>query len=215
MRDGGGEPEQHAVAGLRGLGEAQQVGALDEVRGAVGDRLPAVLYGEMAQLAGDDGELALGGEDDGFLAVGALGGGLGAHRDPDGVLLRGGQPERHIGARGGRREEGDADEVEEGQVVLLGDPVEPVDDLVGHVGDRFHEGDTGVGHVVVGPLRGAPLDVALGVVDELLEAPVVEVRGRQCHQRSLSVAGPPPSPVPSGSAPGPSVSPGSSWEGMT
>ena len=109
---------------------------------------------------------------------------------PDRLVQRRRQPEGDVGARGGRREEGDPDEVEEGEVVLLGDAVEPVDDLVGHVGDRLDERDAGVGHVVVGPLRGALLDVALGVVDELLEAAVVEVGGGQCHQRSLSVAGP-------------------------
>lgn len=90
-------------------------------------------------------------------------------------------------------------------MVLVGHPVEPVDDLVRHVRDRLDEGDPGVGDVVVGPLRGALLDVALGVVDELLEAAVVEVGGGQGHHRSLSGAAP---------REGPAVS-DSSWEGMT
>ncbi len=37
------------------------------------------------------------------------------------------------------------------------------------------EGDAGVGDVVVAPLGAGRLDVAFGVVDELLEAAVVEV----------------------------------------
>ncbi len=74
-------------------------------------------------------------------------------------------------------------------MVLLRHPVEAVDDLVRHVRDGLDEGDAGVRDVVVGPLGAALLDVALGVVDELLEAPVVEVGGGQGHQTSLSVDG--------------------------
>lgn len=210
VRDGVGEADEHAVAGGGRLGEAHQVLALGEVGGAVGDGFAAVLHHQAAEGARYDGEVAGGGEDDGLVAFGAQGGDLGADGDQDGVLLRRGQPEGDVRAGGGRREEGDADQVEKGEVVLLRHPVEAVDDLVGHVGDGLDEGDAGVGDVVVGPLRGALLDVALGVVDELLEAAVVEVRGGQGHQRSLSgEPGRPAGPVP------PSGRSGSSWEGMT
>ncbi|MDQ1028086.1 hypothetical protein QF035_005668 [Streptomyces umbrinus] len=198
VRHGGAEPEQHAVAGPRGLGEAHHVLALGEVGGPVGDGITALLDHEMPQLAGHDGQFVLGREDRGLLALGARGGDLGAHRQEDRLLLRRGEPERDLRTGRGGREQRDAHQIQERQVVLLRHPVEPVDDLVGHVGDRLHQGDARVGDVVVGPLRGALLDVALGVVDELLEAAVVEVRGGQGHQRSLSGAGS-----------------GSSWEGMT
>lgn len=130
----------------------------------------------MTQRGGHDGQFTLGREDDGLLALRAQRRGLGADGQHDRLLLRRGQPEGDVGAGGRGREECDAHEVQEGQMVLLRDPVEPVDDLVGHVGDRLHEGDAGVRHVVVGPFGGALLDVALGVVDELLEAAVVEIR---------------------------------------
>ncbi len=205
--DGGGEADEHAVAGVGRLGEAHHVLALGEVGGAVADGLAADLRHQAVQGAGDDAQVAFGGEDDGLVAFAAQGGDLGADGDQDRVLLRCGQPEGDVRARGRRREERDADQVQEGEVVLVRDAVEPVDDLVGHVGERLDERDAGVGDVVVGPLRGALLDVALGVVDELLEAAVVEVGGGQGHQRSLS--GEPGRPA------GASGRSGSSWEGMT
>lgn len=207
VRDGGAEADEHAVAGIGRLGEAQHVLALGEVRGAVADGLAADLRHQAAHRARDDPQVLLGGEHDGLVAFGAQGGDLGADRDEDRVLLRRGQPEGHVRARGRRREQRDADQVQEGEVVLVRDPVEPVDDLVGHVGHRLDERDTGVRDVVVGPLRGALLDVALGIVDELLEAAVVEVGRGQGHQRSLS--GEPGRPA------GASGRSGSSWEGMT
>ena len=74
-----------------------------------------------------------------------------------------------------RREERDADQLEELDVVPVGHAVEAVDELVGHPGEQLDERDAGVGDVVVGPLRAALLDEPLGVVDEVLEAAVVEV----------------------------------------
>lgn len=202
VRHGRSEPEHQAVTGLRRLGEAEQVLALGQLVRTVDGGLAGAVDHQVGQLAGENGEFALGGEDDGLLALRTGGGDLCAHGQPYRIFQRRRQPEGDVGARGRRREEGDADQVEEGEVVLLGDAVEPVDDLVGHVGDRFDERDPGVGHVVVRPLRGALLDVALGVIHELLEAAVVEVGRGQCHQRSLSVAGP-------------ASEDGSSWEGMT
>ncbi len=74
-------------------------------------------------------------------------------------------------------------------MVLLRHPVEAVDDLVGHVRDGLDEGHARVRDIVVGPLGAALLDIALGVVDELLEPAVVEVGCGQGHQASLSVDG--------------------------
>ncbi len=204
LGNGGAEPEQHAVTGARSLREAVHVLRPREVRGAVDRLLIGSLDHEVRQLAGHHGEFALGGEHHRVLGLGADRGDLGTRRQHDGLLLRRRQPERDAGARGGRGEERDPDEVQEREVVLLRHPVEPVHDLVRHVGDRLDEGHARVGDVVVGPLGSALLDVALGVVDELLEAPVVEVRGGQGHQRSL--------PRCSSGAADPS---GPSWEGIT
>ena len=72
-----------------------------------------------------------------------------------------------------------ADELQEPQVVPVGDPVQAVEELVDHEGERLDERDAGVGDVVVGPLRAPLLHQAFGVVDEVLEAAVVEVGGGQ------------------------------------
>ena len=48
--------------------------------------------------------------------------------------------------------------------------------------------DPGVVDVVVGPLRAASLDEPLGVVDEVLEAAVVQV-GRGQHHRGQCSSG--------------------------
>ena len=45
--------------------------------------------------------------------------------------------------------------------------------------ERLDEGDPRVGHVVVGPLRAALLDQTFGVVHQVLEAAVVQIRCRQ------------------------------------
>ena len=89
---------------------------------------------------------------------------------------------RRLAAVGGKQPH--ADQLEELDVVAVGDPVEPVDQLVDHVGERLDERDAGIGHVVVGPLRAALLHDALGVVDEVLEAAVVEVRGAGSGHRA-------------------------------
>ena len=106
-------------------------------------------------------------------------------RTSTGLRLRRGQPERHVPARGGGRAELDPDQLEELDVVQVRDPVEPVDQLVDHLGNGLDQRHAGVGDVVVGPGRAALLDQPLGVVDEILEVPVVEVGCGQ-HVRSPS-----------------------------
>ncbi len=89
-----------------------------------------------------------------------------------------------MGGRG--REQAHADELEEADVIALRHPVDAIQQLVGDVRERFHERDARIGHVVVGPLRDAPLDEALGIVHQVLEAPVVEVGGREAHRAGSS-----------------------------
>jgi hypothetical protein len=79
-----------------------------------------------------------------------------------------------------------ADEVQEPQVVPVRHPVQPVHQLVDHEGERLDQGDAGVRHVVVGPLRAPLLHQAFGVVDEVLEAAVVEVGGGESGHHATS-----------------------------
>jgi hypothetical protein len=63
----------------------------------------------------------------------------------------------------------------------VGDPVQPPQHLVDHVGERLDERDAGIVDVVVGPLGAALLDQPLGVVDQRLERAVVEVGSGKRH----------------------------------
>ena len=104
----------------------------------------------------------------------------------DGPRLRPGEPEGDRRSRGSWGKEPDADQFEEFDVVALGDTVESIEDLVGHPGEGLDQRDAGVRHVVVGPLRAALLHEALGIVDEVLESPIVEVWDRKCHRSASS-----------------------------
>src|SRR5205823_13331895 len=104
----------------------------------------------------------------------------------DGGRLWPGEPEGDRRARRGRRKEPNADQFEEFDVVALGDTVQSIQDLVGHPGEGLDQRDAGVRHVVVGPLRAALLYEALGIVDEVLESPIVEVWDRKCHRSASS-----------------------------
>jgi hypothetical protein len=66
-------------------------------------------------------------------------------------------------------------------VELVRDPVEPVDDHLGHPREELDQGHAWVGDVVLGPLRARLRDPFPGLVDEILEAPVVEHDFRQVH----------------------------------
>ncbi len=179
---GGGQPEQQGVARLRTGLEAGDVLARAERRGAVG-LVPGRGGGDQPdQRTRHDRQVLGGREDHGLLGLTAGGGDLRAGREPHRVRLGGGEPEVDVGAGDRRREQLHAEQVEEGGVVPVGHPVEPVEQLVDHVRERLDERDPGVRHVVVGPFGRALLDVPLGLVDELLEAPVVQVGGRQGHQ---------------------------------
>ena len=88
-------------------------------------------------------------------------------------------------ARRGGREEAHADQVEELDVDPLGHPVEPVEQLVGHVRERLDQRHARVVDVVIRPAGAALLHEALRVVDELLEAAVVEVGCGKRHVEAL------------------------------
>ena len=63
---------------------------------------------------------------------------------------------------------------EQRHVQLLRHAVEPVDDRLGQPGEQLDERDPGVGDVVLGPLRAALAMPQARLVDEVLEAAVVE-----------------------------------------
>ena len=66
----------------------------------------------------------------------------------------------------------------------VGYAVEPVQEQIGHPRERLDQGDARIGDVVIGPFRTALLDETLGVVDEILERAVVEVRRWKGHGHS-------------------------------
>ena len=101
---------------------------------------------------------------------------LGALRDADHPVGRRRQPEREVGARDRRRERLDAHQVEEVHVQPVRHLVDPVEHHLAHPREQLDQRDARVGHVVVGPLGGEARDQALGLVDDVLEGAVVEVR---------------------------------------
>jgi len=93
--------------------------------------------------------------------------------------LAGRELEHHPGGLG--RLEADADQIEEGEEVLLRHLVEPVEDHLRHPGIQLQQGDAGIRRVVVRPLRAVARDQAHRLVHDLLPRAVVEVRNRQGH----------------------------------
>ena len=116
------------------------------------------------------------------VGLGTRGRRRGTRRHATRCARRRGQPERHRYRRRRRRQQPQPDQVQELQVHPVGYPVEPEQQLVGHVREGLDERHARVGHVVVGPLRAAAHHHPLGVVDEILESPVVEVGCGQGHQ---------------------------------
>jgi len=62
--------------------------------------------------------------------------------------------------------------------VAFRDAVQPVENLVRHPGKGLDQRDARIGHVVISPFRAALLHEALGIVDQVLEATIVEIRDR-------------------------------------
>ena len=52
-------------------------------------------------------------------------------------------------------------------------PVEPVNELIGHVGKRLNQSDTGVGNIVIGPVWISQLHEALGLVNYILKTSII------------------------------------------
>ncbi len=84
-------------------------------------------------------------------------------------------------AGGDRRLALHAKQVEEGDVGLVRQPVEPVQHGLGQVGEDLDERHARVVGRQVGPLRACRRDARPGVVDELGEGPIIEVRQREGH----------------------------------
>src|SRR5438067_9081313 len=95
--------------------------------------------------------------------------------------LRPGEPKGDAGTSRGGWKEPDADQVQELEVVALWDPIQPVEQLIRHPGEGLDQGYARIGNVVISPFRTLLLDQALGIIDQVLEATIVEVRDRKCH----------------------------------
>jgi len=100
--------------------------------------------------------------------------------------LRNGEGELHSRVRGGRRSKRFAEEVEKLDPVQLRNLVQPKDQLVDHVGEGLDQRDSGVGHVVVGPLGSTLLKEAFRLVDEVLKGAIVQIGGWKAHYPSCS-----------------------------
>ena len=185
------EAQVERIAGSRRHAERHLVGALGAGR-AAGD--PDVLDRSLAldgvRTGGEDGdgEVLDGLEHDRLLGGRAHGADLGAEgRDGDRLDGRRAQAEPQLGGRGRRRRQADAEQLEQRQMQLVGHPVHPVHEHVRHPGEQLDQRDPGVGHVVLRPLRAGAGDTQAGLVDQVLEPPVVE---RDLRQWGHAVATP-------------------------
>src|SRR5262249_60879127 len=104
---------------------------------------------------------------DRLLGLGALGRPLGPRRDDRAAAPagRGGELEGHVAPGGPRRLEADADEVEEGDEVLVRDLIQTEEVLLRHPGEQLDEGDARIADVVIGPGWAIARDVPLRLVD--------------------------------------------------
>ena len=178
-----GEPDDERVTRLGHGGEGGELGTAPEPFGRVDPLVRAGCLGcHRGHRAGHQIEVVDRGEHDRLLGLGADGRGLRVRRNTLRLLGRRREPEGERGPGGGRGKQPHVDQLEELHVEAVGNPVEPVDELIGHPCEGLDEGDPGIGDVVVGPLRTALLHHALGLVDEVLEASIVEVRNRQGHE---------------------------------
>ena len=103
----------------------------------------------------------------------------GRRRDLDRLLGGRGEPEADLRARGGRSMELDSEQLEQRDVELVRDPVEAIDEHVGHPCEQLDQRDPGIGDVVLGPLGTAQGDARARLGHEVLKAAVVEHDLRQ------------------------------------
>ena len=180
--------EQRVARGRVGR-EGAEAGALAQL-GAPGHHVATERLGrDGTHRPGGDHQVAHRLEDGGVVLLGAQRAHLGTPAHDDVVVLWCREPEGDVDGGRSRGVRSHPDEVEEGEVELVRDPVQPVEQRVGHVGEGLDEGDAGVGDVVVGPVGAALLHHPLGVVHEVLEAAVVEVRQGDRHQDPLRSVG--------------------------
>ena len=123
-----------------------------------------------------------GGEDDRLFDIGAVGADLGFGADGDRLRLRRGEPERHFTLRRSGWAQFEAEQLQELDVIAVGNPVETVDELIDHHREGLDQRDPRIGDVVVGPFRAAPVHESAGVIDQALKGSVVEIRCGQHRQ---------------------------------
>ena len=124
-------------------------------------------------------------EDDFLLQVGVIDGDLHAERQVDdervGGLVELVEGEGELGPGRAGRLGGEADQVQEGDVVEVGDLVEAEEDRLRHPGVQLDQRHAWIAVVEVRPFRRVARDALAGLGDEIVEAAAVEVRGRQGH----------------------------------
>ncbi len=183
-RDRSLQADEERVPGQRRVAEAADVAVV--VVAAHLHRSPRVIHGlEQPERTGHDRKVDCRCERDLLAVPAARRRDLCPGRDHELVLrlsLR--EPERQVGGGSGGRKKRHAEQLEELHVVEIRHPVQPIEQLVGHPGERLDQHHARVGDVVVGPPVEVAvlLDAQLRFVDEILEAAVVEFRCGKCHE---------------------------------
>ncbi len=173
------EAEVERVADLRRRPERQLVRPL-RARDSAGDAdvlgLAVALDRVRAELRDRDREVLVDLEDDRLLRTEPQRRHLGLTGGDHHVLVLGRrrQPEPDVGVRRGRRLEPHAEQLEQRNVELVGNAVDAVDERLGHPREQLDQRDARIGDVVVCPFRTALGNPNARLVDELLEAAVVE-----------------------------------------
>ena len=148
---------------------------------------------DVGQPGAGEREVEVGEELDGVLGLGSQGRSDGVAGDGESLELRViaifDRPRQEVAQVHHRRAghlQPHAEKLQVPDVVFLRDLVHLEQHRLRDVGEKLQERDAGVGDVVVGPLGAAQADLALHVVDDVLELTVVEVGGGQGHGLFLS-----------------------------
>ena len=177
-----GEADDEGVVRLRDRSEGDEPPAALQLLGPVDTSVRTGSLGrDRSDRARHEVEVVDRREDDGFLGFRTNRRGLRVCGDALRQIGRRGEPEREWCPRRCGREQPDIDELQELHVEAVRDPVEPVQQLIGHPRERLDERDARVGDVVVGPLGTALLHHPFRLVHEVLETAVVEIGDGKCH----------------------------------